>query len=156
VISKCDKIPFFSEFFRRLPDAESGQVLGCTLPFPEPGKTDAGEVFVEAEAKRLTASFRPLYYALAERRLSHLANEPDPRQRPSIYEFPRELKRIRSPLVQFLTDIFRTHSLGPRPALRGYYLTAVREVETAIADPGATRLVDSAPSSMDATRLFRA
>ena len=34
VITKCDKIPFFSDFFRRLPESEVNQVLGCTLPPP--------------------------------------------------------------------------------------------------------------------------
>jgi type VI secretion system protein ImpL len=156
VVTKCDKIRFFSDFFRRLPDLEGGQVLGCTLAPRENGKTEPGEVFAEAEAKRLTASFRPLYHALAERRLTQLANEPDAKQRPAIYEFPRELKRIRSPLVQFLTDVFRVHSLGPRAVLRGYYLTGVREVEMAGGDPAATRVANSMPAPMDATRLFRA
>jgi type VI secretion system protein ImpL len=154
VIAKCDKIRFFSDFFRRLPDSEAGQVLGCTLAPREAGKTEPGEVFAEVEAKRLIASFRPLYHALAERRLTQLANEPDPRQRPSIYEFPRELKRIRSPLVQFLTDVFRTRSLGPKPVLRGYYLTAVREVQME-GDSGPVRLKNATPVPMDATRLFR-
>ena len=34
VITKCDKIPFFSDYFRRLPESEVNQVLGCTLPPP--------------------------------------------------------------------------------------------------------------------------
>ena len=123
VITKCDKIPFFSDFFRRLPESEVNQVLGCTLPVRDSQAARSDEVFVEAEAKRLTASFRPLYHALARRRLTQLAHEPNPAQRPGVYEFPRELKRIRSPLVQFLTDVFRPNSLGPSLMLRGYYLT---------------------------------
>lgn len=154
-ITKCDKIRYFPEFFRRLPDPEAGQVLGSFLPFRERASTDSGEVFVEAEAKRLTSSFRLLYHALAERRLTQLAHEPDPTQRPAIYEFPRELKRIRSPLVQFLTDAFRPRSLGPKPVLRGYYLTAVRQVEAAAPDLGATRSAESTDNPMEATRLFR-
>ena len=115
VITKCDKIPFFLDYFRRLPESEVNQVLGCTLPPPNSQTAVPTDVFVEAEAKRLTASFRPLYQALARRRLTQLAHEPNPAQRPGVYEFPRELKRIRSPLVQFLTDVFRPNSLGPQP-----------------------------------------
>lgn len=154
VITKCDKIAYFSDFFRRLPEPETHQVLGCTLLPRQPGSVPAGEVFAEAEAKRLTASFRPLYHALAARRLTQLAHEPDPAQRPGIYEFPRELKRIRSPLVQFLTDVFRPHSLGPTPVLRGYYLTGAREGEVAVNDPIGSR-VYSTPMPMEATKLFR-
>jgi type VI secretion system protein ImpL len=109
---------------------------------------------VEAEAKRLTASFRPLYHALARRRLTQLAHEPNPAQRPGVYEFPRELKRIRSPLVQFLTEMFRPNSLGPSLVLRGYYLTGVRETEVEHAPAG--RGPDSATQApMETTRLFR-
>ena len=95
VVTKCDKIPFFSDFFRRLPESEVNQVLGCTLSAQVSETAGSNEVFVEAEAKRLTASFRPLYHALARRRLTHLAHEPNFAQRPGVYEFPRELKRIR-------------------------------------------------------------
>jgi type VI secretion system protein ImpL len=88
--------------------------------------------------------------------LTQLAHEPNPAHRPGIYEFPRELKRIRSPLVQFLTDVFRPPAFGARPLLRGYYLTGVREGEMAASDPGATRISSSPLLSLEATRLFRA
>jgi type VI secretion system protein ImpL len=155
VITKCDKIPFFSDFFRRLPESEVNQVLGCTLPAREAQTSRPHEVFVEAEAKRLAASFRPLYHALTRRRLTQLAHEPNPASRPGVYEFPRELKRIRSPLVQFLTDVFRPSSLGPSPVLRGYYLTGVRETELEIPDPAGRRMDTATQAPMEATRLFR-
>ncbi len=154
VITKCDKIPFFLDYFRRLPESEVNQVLGCTLPPPNSQAAVPTDVFVEAEAKRLTASFRPLYQTLARRRLTQLAHEPNPAQRPGVYEFPRELKRIRSPLVQFLTDVFRPNSLGPSLVLRGYYLTGVREIEAQHARVG--RISDAVTlGSLETTRLFR-
>jgi len=156
VFTKCDKIPFFPDFFGRLPESDANQVLGCTLPIRKLETLRPGEVFAEVQAKRLTGSFRPLYQSLAERRLAHLAHEPNPARRPGIYEFPRELKRIRSPLVQFLTDVFRPHPLRPGPLLRGYYLTAVREVEAAAADPAVSRADWTSPNlGMETTRLFR-
>ena len=156
VFTKCDKIPFFPDFFGRLPESEVNQILGCTLSIRKPDPARAGEVFAEAEAKRLTGAFRPLYHSLAERRLTHLAHEPNPARKPAIYEFPRELKRIRAPLVQFLTDVFRPHPLRPVPVLRGFYLTAVQEVEVAIAKPVANEGDWTSPNlSMEATRLFR-
>src|SRR6185436_21034886 len=77
--------------------------------------------------------------------------------RPQIYEFPREFKRIRSPLVEFLNALSRPDPLRPGPLLRGYYLTGVREVEVAaMVDPGATR-PEWAPANLasDATQMFR-
>lgn len=152
VLSKSDKITYFPEFFRRLPEAESNQVMGCTLPLNRT-QGAANEVFVEAEAKRLTESFRPLYHALARRRLSQLAHEPNPFYRPGVYEFPRELKRIRSSLVQFLTDVFRPYSLGPSAALRGYYFSGTREAEVDLNDPAARK--NDSNAGFEATKLFR-
>jgi type VI secretion system protein ImpL len=153
-ITKCDKITFFPDFFRRLPETEVNQVFGCTLPPANSDRSSPGEVFAEAEARRLTASFRPLYHAIAQKRLSQLAHEPNPAQRGGIYEFPRELKRIRTPLVQFLTDVFRPNTLGPGPVLRGYYLTGTRESEAALVDPAATG-TNFGAGSMETTNLFR-
>lgn len=156
VFTKCDRVPFFPDFFARLPESEVNQILGCTLPIRKFDSARSGEAFAEAEAKRLTAAFRPLYHSLAERRLSHLAHEPNPARKPGIYEFPRELKRIRAPLVQFLTDVFRPHPLRPVPVLRGFYLTAVQEVEIAIGKPVANEGDWTSPNlSLETTRLFR-
>jgi type VI secretion system protein ImpL len=154
IVSKCDAVPFFPEFFRRLPETEAGQILGCTLPLNRAGVPRRGEVFAEAEAKRLNSSFRLLYHRLAARRIVHLAHEPDPAKRPAVYEFPRELKRIRSPLVQFLTDAFRPNALHPGPLLRGYYLSGTRQVEAAAMDAAVSR-ADSNALGLEATRLFR-
>ena len=161
VITKSDGIRFFPDFFRQLTESETGQVLGCTLPFQKIDPSPVGEVFAEAQAKRLTRGFRLLYHSLAERRLTHLALEGTAVRRPAIYEFPREFKRIRGPLVQFLTDAFRPDLLRLGPVLRGYYLTGVREVEA-----GAENLGSNADDgktvglrdlrAQDATRMFNA
>jgi type VI secretion system protein ImpL len=158
VITNCDAVPFFPDYFRRAAEGESNQVFGSTLPL-------ASEEFgttASAGAKALTNSFRTLYRSIAERRIVYLANEPDTTARAAIYEFPRELKRIRSSLVQFLTDAFRGSLAEPGPRLRGYYLTGVCEAETGreanssaadwtVADLDASRMFRG-----DATRMFRA
>jgi type VI secretion system protein ImpL len=158
VITKCDGIPYFTEYFRHFPEPDTRQVLGCTLRTPD-ASPGPGEVFAEAESKRLTKAFRVLHQSLAERRITELAHESDSRLRPDIYEFPRELKRIRGPVVQFLVDAFRPDALLPAPVLRGYYFTAVRDVESAAAPPPAPddwqTVVSRGPLSADATGMFK-
>ena len=155
VFTKCDKIPFFPDFFGRLPESEANQILGCTLPMRKSEASRPDEIFAEAEAKRLTGAFRGLYYSLAERRITHLTHEPNPARKSGIYEFPRELKRIRGHLVQFLTDVFRPHPLRPVPILRGFYLTAVQEVEVAAAVPAASRADWTSPNlGIESTRFL--
>jgi type VI secretion system protein ImpL len=153
VIAKGDAIPFFSDYFRRISESDAGQVLGCTLPI-DLGRSH--EATVETESKRLTRSFNPLYFALAKRRVTQLAHEPDPARRPGIYEFPREFKRIRAPLVQFLSEVFRANPLQPGPQLRGYYVTGRREIEVVGADTGDSQDYSrGANIPTDATQLLR-
>jgi type VI secretion system protein ImpL len=159
VITKCDGIPYFKEYFHHFPEPDTKQVLGCTLRVPD-ASPRPGEVFAEVESKRLTRAFRLLHQSLAERRITQLAHESDSSIRPDIYEFPRELKRIRGPVVQFLVDAFRTNALLPAPVLRGYYFTGVRDVESAAAPQQVAEdwqtIVPRGLSSADATGMFKA
>ena len=153
VIAKSDGIPYFPDFFEHLPESDAAQVLGYTLSPAD--ASPAGKDGPTAEAQRLTSAFRELYHTLAERRIDHLLHEPDPRRRPAVYEFPRELKRIRTPLVQFLTDVFRPNPLVPGPILRGFYLTARREVEVAEGADAHQSEWSGSGSAMESTKLFR-
>ncbi len=154
VISKCDGLPYFADFFRRLPDSEIGQVLGCAFPPVTPG---ANALSPEAESKRLTKSFNALFRSLADKRVTYLSHEPEAGRRPSIYEFPRELKRIRPALVQFLTSVFRPHALRPSPQLRGYYLSGIaeREIASPVADTKSHTQWTEPSINLEATMLFR-
>src|SRR4051794_26767403 len=71
--TKLDAVSYFEDFFRRVSDVETAQVLGSTVSDLE-GKDHS----IEADAKRYTKSFNALYYSLAERRITQLAYEPDP------------------------------------------------------------------------------
>ena len=135
VFTKSDTIPYFSEYFARLVENEDQQVLGCTLPAVAPGARPAGEVFAEAETARLSEYLNELYYSLADKRLSLLPREMNAPQRPAVYEFPREMKRIRDTLVQFLVDVFRPNPLQPGPILRGIYFTGTRQVTVSALGP---------------------
>lgn len=157
VITKCDTILYFQDFFRRLPESEVRQVLGCTLPFGGSEATGGGTGFVEQQGQKLTRAFRSLYTAMATRRIVQLIHEPDPSKRPAIYEFPRELNRIRRPLVQFLSNAFRPHPLRLGPLFKGFFLTGLRQVEAAAVGLGDTRINWSfVKSGDDATRVFSA
>ena len=78
--------------------------------------------------KRLTKAFDEIFYSLAERRIVLLPRENEGDKLPGIYEFPRELRKLRTLLVQFLVDLARPSHLGTNPFLRGFYFTGVRPV----------------------------
>jgi type VI secretion system protein ImpL len=154
VFTKSDAIPYFPEYFGRLVENEDQQVLGCSLAAVAPGARPAGEVFAEAETARLAEAFNGLYYSLADKRLDMLPREVNQGAKPAIYEFPRELKRIRDTIVQFLVDVFRPNPLQPGPILRGFYFSGTRRVTVSTLGPATAEPLARAAVSGEATSLF--
>lgn len=155
VFTKADLVPHFADYFRPISETDSRQVLGCTLQASN--LSNANEVYAEAYTKRLTDSFNRLYARLADKRLMLLAREAEGARKPGIYEFPRELKRIRDSLIQFLVEAFRPNPLQPGPLLRGFYFTGMQEVPVASGLSHVTAdAVSSNPTNMEATLLFQA
>jgi type VI secretion system protein ImpL len=132
VTSKSDAIPYFAEYFAHLSDTEDQRVLGATLPFEPVAPSGAAEVYVEAENRRLSDFFNRLYASVADKRMLLLARENESARKSLVYEFPRELKRIRGELVAFLVDVFRPNPLQCGPRLRGFYFSGVRSVVHAV------------------------
>jgi type VI secretion system protein ImpL len=153
VFTRLDALPYFGEFFARLPEGEAGQALGVLVSENQRGAEE--RVWAEAATKRLSGYFNSLFLRLNERRLLALTQELDAARKPAVYEFPREFKRIRTPLVQFLVDVFKPDPLKAGPRLRGFFLMGTRKVERAgTIDLEATGLqpVGGVPG---ATQIFR-
>jgi type VI secretion system protein ImpL len=156
IFTKCDVLPYFGEYFYRVTETEERQILGCTLPISAIGGRGQMEVYADAQTKRISEFFNRLYYSLAEHRATFLRRETNRAKKPSIYEFPRELKRIRGTLVQFLVDIFRPNPLQPGPLLRGFYFMGTRKVPTGQAIASRAKLGQTGSYKFgEATRLFR-
>jgi len=125
LFTKADRLPFFTEFVRNLTNDESTQVLGVTLPMLE-GRNQG--VYGEEETARLTGNFERLFRSLADARPEFLSRETDPSKLPAAYEFPREFRKLRPIIVQFLVDLCRPSQLSVGPFLRGFYFTGVRPI----------------------------
>ena len=156
VFTKADGITYFGDYFSRLTDAEDQQILGCTLPQAPRSQAMSAEAYASAETARLTGTLNNLYVSLADKRLIFLERENDRRRKPAIYEFPRELRRIRASLVQFLVDVFRPNPLQPNPSLRGFYFTGTRKVAAAgFASEQSRQSVTGLHKVGEVTRIFR-
>jgi type VI secretion system protein ImpL len=125
LFSKCDAVQYFPEFFAHLSEPEGRRLLGATLPFLKV-KNDSADIYADREGKRLTEYFNRIYMSLAEKRLIFLAREDEAKKKSTAYEFPRELKKLRGDVVQFLLDVFRPNPLQPGPRLRGFYFSGQR------------------------------
>jgi len=125
LFSKLDRVAFFTQYVDNLSHQEATDVLGVTLPIrPQ----DNVGVYAEQETKRLSGAFDELFYSLSDRRLMYLPREHGEEKLPAIYEFPREFRKLRNSIVQFLVDLCRPSQLRTGPFLRGFYFTGQRTV----------------------------
>ena len=128
LFTKMDRIQHFQEYVGSLTAEEAAQVLGATLPMRS--VTETG-IYRETETVRLSQEFDLLYQSLCDRRTEYLAREHNAERLPSVYEFPREFRKLRSLAVEFLVDVCRPSHLRAGPLLRGFYFTGVRPVVVA-------------------------
>ena len=153
LFTKIDRISFFADFVRGMSKDEVSEVLGVTLPL----RSLSAGVYADEETRRLTKAFDEIFYSLAERRIVLLPREHEGDKLPGIYEFPRELRKLRTLLVQFLVDLARPSHLGTNPFLRGFYFTGVRPVvmEDVVVAPVAPAEVADAGYGSGATQIFQ-
>jgi type VI secretion system protein ImpL len=149
VVTKLDRMNFFTEYASNLTNDEVTQVMGVTLPLGSGGQG----IYAEQESRRLTTTFDNLCASLCDNRLPFLARENNAAHLAPVYEFPREFRKLREPLVRFLVDLFRPSQLRANPVLRGFYFSGVRPVTMKEAVPlarGPEREVSSLVGSFDA------
>jgi len=155
LFTRADRLQFFQDYVRNLTNEEATTVLGATLPMV----SYAGEVYAEQQTARVSAAFDNLVYSLAEKRLLYLPREYDATKRPSVYEFPREFRKLQPMLVQLLVDLCRPSQLRTGPFLRGFYFSGVRPivitapVPTLVKEEPLTQ-ADAGKGALRATGLF--
>ncbi len=125
LFTKADRMPFFLDYVRNLSNEEATQVFGTTLPIE--GGQQLG-VYAEQATQKLSTAFDLLFHSLADHRPVFLSREHAGDKLPGIYEYPREFRKLRTLLVQFLVDLSKPSQLRAAPFLRGFYFSGVRPV----------------------------
>ncbi len=143
LFTRADRLQFFQDYVRNLTQDEATVVFGATLPMV----TYSAGVYAEQETARISREFDTLFNGLADRRISLLSQEFDATKLPTIYEFPREFRKLRTLLVQLLVDICRPSQLRKGPFLRGFYFTGVRPVTVTTQGPSIAQEESSAQPS---------
>ncbi len=154
LFTKTDRITFFLDYFRNLSMEESTQVFGVTLPM----RTTRGGVYAEEETQRLSQAFNELFHSLCDKRIEFLPRENEAEKLPGCYEFPREFRKLRAALVQFLVDVGRPSQLAASPFVRGFYFTGVRPVflaDVAATPMAAQRQSGAMGAASGATQMFQ-
>lgn len=124
LLTKCDLVAGFNEFFEDLGAQEREQVWGMTFPL-----SDAGE---GAEAKLFSREFDALLERLDSRVMARMHAERDENRRGVIYGFPRQIASLKATLNEFIGEVFSGSRFDQAPMLRGVYFTSGTQEGTPI------------------------
>ena len=150
LFTKLDRVPTFSDFVRNLSFDEGVQLLGAA---PAPVVESKG-LYAEQATTAVSSAYDDLVFSLATARLDILGRESDSARVGAIYEFPRELRKLRDNLTAYLVELLRPSHLDSNPYLRGFYFTGVRaqmRQQTVVASQAA---VPAEEMDAGATRIF--
>lgn len=151
LFTRCDRIPFFMEYVAQLSDEESRQVVGVTVPLAVNQRVGT---YAEEETRRLTDAMSTLNFGLADYRPVLLKREHNAQSLPAVYELPREFRKLRTAMVQFMVELCRPSQLQSSPFLRGFYFSGVRPVEVRQVVQAQRPEQQAAMRSAEATGIF--
>ena len=124
MVTKCDLVAGFTEFFDDLDQNGRTQVWGVTFPYEQ---TVSG-----AAAESFTTEFEALVTRLNERLWARVEESRDVRRRTAVFAFPQQLAALRDFLGQFVGEVFEASRMDARILLRGVYFTSGTQEGTPI------------------------
>ena len=152
LFTKLDTVASFAPYAGNLTEAEVRDPLGAMLSRIEAG---AG-LYAERANTEVAARFDELSYSLAEYRTEVLSRGGPMETLAKAYEFPRDLRKQRASIVDFLVEVGRPSQLGVNPFLRGFYFSGIRAhmVDEGPAASASQQASAPAPSNDGATKIF--
>lgn len=115
ILTKCDLVAGFVEFFGGMRKSERGQAWGATIDLKE-DKSNPAELF--------TREFDVLVSQVHAMTCSRLVAARDRKSRESIYQFPIEFSGIRRNLSTLIARVFAPNAFQGTPIFRGFYFTS--------------------------------
>jgi len=124
IVTKCDLIAGFTEYFDDLAQDGRAQVWGVTFPYEQTTNGQASAAF--------PAEFDALLQRLNARIFARLEDERDARRRAAIFAFPQQVAGLRDALTRFVNDVYGGTRYDGRVLLRGVYFTSGTQEGTPI------------------------
>ena len=124
VVTKCDLLAGFNEFFEYLDQSEREQVWGVSFPLTDEHSHQSADFF--------DAEFDMLVKRINDRVLWRLHGERDPYRKAKIQGFPNQFENICGILNDFVTNVFSDNKYQASPLLRGVYFTSGTQEGTPI------------------------
>jgi type VI secretion system protein ImpL len=124
MVTKCDLVDGFAEYFDDLRTDGRAQVWGVTFPYNQSVANEGPGVF--------PSEFDALMARLNERVLERMEEAREARRRTRIFAFPQQMATLREPLSEWLTDVFGSREFGGQILRRGVYFTSGTQEGTPI------------------------
>jgi len=124
ILTKCDLLAGFDEFFDDMQQDDRAQVWGTTFPLAESRSGHAAQL--------LDGEFNLLLDRLNARMLARMDAERDVQRRGLIFGFPRQLAGARRAILEFVSEAFGASAFEQGVLLRGVYLTSGTQEGTPI------------------------
>ena len=124
LVTKCDLVAGFNEYFDDLTHEGRAQVWGTTFSYD---RTLDG-----SGPRLLPAELDALIERLNGRVFERIQAEPDVVRRTRIFAFPQQMAALREPLSEFVSDVFTSTRFDRRMLLRGVYFTSGTQEGTPI------------------------
>ena len=117
MVSKCDLLAGFTEFFNDLGREARAQVWGTTFEFNP--------------ATPAAASFEREFDLLVERLnlqlFARMEEERDPQRRAVLFAFPQQFAAVKGLVKGFLDEVFQSSAFAEQAILRGVYFTSATQ-----------------------------
>ncbi|MEO6816745.1 MAG: ImcF-related family protein, partial [Edaphobacter sp.] len=151
LFTKLDTVAAFAEYAGNLTEDEVRIPLGSMLARLETGTG----LYAERAASQIGTRFDEVAYLLSEFRLELLARGGEAPTLARSYEFPRDLRKLRAGIVDFLVEIARPSQIGVNPFLRGFFFSGMRaHIVEDVLSVGAQQSSPAPTPDAGATRVF--
>jgi type VI secretion system protein ImpL len=117
LLTKCDLVAGFTEFFENLGREDREQVWGTTFALADRSSE-------RSPVETFPAEFDALVKRLNERVIWRLSQERDVSRRAMIYRFPKQMASLKDTLTGFLSEVFSSSRYSQAPMVRGVYFTS--------------------------------
>jgi type VI secretion system protein ImpL len=124
MVTKCDLIAGFNEYFDDLAAEGRAQVWGVTFPYEQTVKGEGPKVF--------DAEFDALIERLNAHVFDRIEAERDVQRRTKVFGFPQQVAALRDGLSDFVTEVFAGTRFDQPILLRGVYFTSGTQEGTPI------------------------
>jgi type VI secretion system protein ImpL len=124
MVTKCDLVDGFAEYFDDLTVEGRAQVWGVTFPYDQSLANGGPQLF--------PAEFDSLMMRLNERVFERVEQVPDSRRRTKIFAFPQQMALLRDALSRWVGDVFESRGFAGQVLLRGVYFTSGTQEGTPI------------------------